>query len=68
MDLAGPKLRTGKLRPGQRMMKMSPKKNATGNVSFPAQVWLCHKGMGPPAHLTLDAVLFIDNLNIFFKK
>jgi pyruvate kinase len=61
MDLAGPKIRTGKLMPGPCMMKISPKKNATGNVSFPAQVWLCHKGIGPPAHLTPDLVLFIDN-------
>jgi len=45
MDLAGPKLRTGKLMPGPCMMKISPKKNATGNVNFPAQVWLCHKAL-----------------------
>jgi pyruvate kinase len=62
MDLAGPKLRTGKPMPGPCKVKISPKKNASGNASFPAQVWLCHKGTGPPpAHLTPDAVLFIDN-------
>ncbi|XP_075647587.1 plastidial pyruvate kinase 4, chloroplastic isoform X2 [Castanea sativa] len=68
MDLAGPKLRTGKLKPGECVMKISPKKNATGNVYFPAQVWLCHKGAGPPpAHFTPDAVLFIDDQEFFSK-
>lgn len=67
MDLAGPKLRTGKLKPGECVMKISPKKNATGNVIFPAQVWLCHKGAGPPAHFTPDAVLFIDDQEFLSK-
>ncbi|KAJ6376072.1 hypothetical protein OIU77_000944 [Salix suchowensis] len=58
MDLAGPKLRTGKLKSGPSVVKISPKKNASGNVVFPAQVWLSHKEAGPPpTHLSLDAVL-----------
>lgn len=68
MDLAGPKLRTGKLKPGECVMKISPKKNATGNVIFPAQVWLCHKGAGPPpAQFTPDVVLFIDDQEFLSK-
>ncbi|KAK6250716.1 hypothetical protein SCA6_004721 [Theobroma cacao] len=62
MDLAGPKLRTDNLKPGPCVVKISPKKNASGNVIFPAQVWLSHKGAGPPPpHLSPDAVLFIDD-------
>ncbi|KAJ7965376.1 Pyruvate kinase [Quillaja saponaria] len=62
MDLAGPKLRTGKLMPGPCVIKISPKKNATGNVISPAQVWLSYKGAGPPpTHLSSDAVLFLDD-------
>ncbi|OMO88443.1 Pyruvate kinase [Corchorus capsularis] len=61
MDLAGPKLRTNNLHPGPCVVKISPKKNATGNVNFPAQVWLSHKGTGAPPHLSPDAVLYIDN-------
>lgn len=62
MDLAGPKLRTGKLKPGPAVMKISPKKTAAGDVIFPAQVWLAHKEAGPPpSHLSLDAVIFIDD-------
>ncbi|KAH9646472.1 Plastidial pyruvate kinase 4 [Citrus sinensis] len=62
MDLAGPKLRTGNLKPGPCIIKISPKKNATGNVILPSQVWLSHKDAGPPpSHLSPDAVLFIDD-------
>lgn len=66
MDLAGPKLRTDNLKPGPCVVKVSAKKNATGKVIFPAQVWLSHKGAGaPPPHLSPDAVLFIDDENFF---
>ncbi|CAK7324136.1 unnamed protein product [Dovyalis caffra] len=61
MDLAGPKLRTGKLKPGPSVIKISPKKSASGNVVFPAQVWLSHKEAGPPTHLSPDVALFIDD-------
>ncbi|KAL3574818.1 hypothetical protein D5086_022919 [Populus alba] len=61
MDLAGPKLRTGKLKSGPSVVKISPKKNASGNVVFPAQVWLSHREAGPPTHLSPDAVLFVDD-------
>ncbi|XWS48530.1 hypothetical protein CRYUN_Cryun13aG0085900 [Craigia yunnanensis] len=60
MGLAGPKLRTSNLKPGPCVVKISPKKNATGNVIFPAQGRLSHKGAGTP-HLSPDAVLFIDD-------
>lgn len=66
MDLAGPKLRTDNLKSGPCVVKVSPKKNATGKVIFPAQIWLSHKGAGaPPPHLSPDAVLFIDDENFF---
>ncbi|KAJ0099969.1 hypothetical protein Patl1_20332 [Pistacia atlantica] len=62
MDLAGPKIRTGSLKPGPCVTKIYPQKNATGNVMFPAQVWLSYKGSGPPpSHLSPDAALFIDD-------
>ncbi|XP_047341874.1 plastidial pyruvate kinase 4, chloroplastic [Impatiens glandulifera] len=48
MDLAGPKLRTGKLKPGPSVIKISPKKDPSGNVIFPAQVWFCPKESIPP--------------------
>ncbi|XP_059667207.1 plastidial pyruvate kinase 4, chloroplastic-like [Cornus florida] len=68
MDLAGPKLRTGNLKAGPCVKKISPKKNATGNVIFPAQIWLSPKGGGPPpAHLSPDDVLYIDGQEFLNK-
>ncbi|KAK9094175.1 hypothetical protein Scep_025644 [Stephania cephalantha] len=65
MDLAGPKLRTGFLGTGPSVMKISPKKDARGNVILPAEVWLSHKGSGPPpAHLSPNAVLSIDDYKV----
>ncbi|XP_010266495.1 PREDICTED: plastidial pyruvate kinase 4, chloroplastic [Nelumbo nucifera] len=62
MELAGPKLRTGPMKVGPCVMKISPEKDASGNVTFPAQVWLCYKGSGPPpSHLSINAVLHIDD-------
>ena len=38
MDLAGPKLRTGSLRPGPRVLHLRPKRDALGRVSAPRRV------------------------------
>ncbi len=43
MDLPGPKLRTGPLCPGPRVVKIRPKKNAYGKVLKPATVLLTDK-------------------------
>jgi pyruvate kinase len=40
MDLAGPKLRTGPIEPGPRVLKYRPKRNASGRVVSPARIWL----------------------------
>lgn len=40
MDLAGPKLRTGPLKPGPRVVKISPTRDKLGRVTAPARVWL----------------------------
>jgi pyruvate kinase len=40
MDLAGPKLRTGSLAPGPRVVKLHPRRNAVGQVVTPARAWL----------------------------
>ena len=40
MDLAGPKLRTGPLEPGPRVIRLRPSRNALGQVVEPAQAWL----------------------------
>ena len=40
MDLAGPKLRTGPMEPGPRVLKYRPKRDASGRVVSPARIWL----------------------------
>ncbi|WOL09302.1 plastidial pyruvate kinase 4, chloroplastic [Canna indica] len=60
MDLAGPKLRTGPMNPGPPVMKLSPRKDAKGDVVFPAQVWLSCPGCGPPTPSAVDATLFVE--------
>ncbi|KAL8550766.1 hypothetical protein ACS0TY_000012 [Phlomoides rotata] len=68
MDLAGPKLRTGRLKDGPCVVKISPKRNAFGGVISGAQVWLTLQGAGPPpAHLSPDVVLQVDGPEFFNK-
>jgi|WetSurMetagenome_2_1015567.scaffolds.fasta_scaffold12588_2 pyruvate kinase len=60
MDLAGPKLRTGPLAPGPRVVKWRPRRDPLGNVTSPARIWLKPAG-GPDARLAgLDAVLSVS--------
>jgi pyruvate kinase len=40
MDLSGPKLRTGPLQPGPRVVRISPRRDRLGAVTLPALVWL----------------------------
>jgi pyruvate kinase len=40
MDLAGPKLRTGPVRPGPAVLKIRPQRDELGRVTAPAHVWL----------------------------
>jgi pyruvate kinase len=44
MDLGGPKLRTGTLQPGPRVVRISPKRDRLGVVIAPALVWLTTGG------------------------
>lgn len=40
MDLAGPKLRTGPIQPGPRVVKLRPSRDSCGRVVAPACAWL----------------------------
>ncbi len=61
MDLGGPKLRTGEVQPGPKVLKIRPQRNETGEVEAPALVWLHAPGTPIPAEkasvpsLPLDA-------------
>jgi pyruvate kinase len=40
MDLAGPKLRTGPMKPGPQIIKWRPHRNLHGAIRKPARIWL----------------------------
>ena len=40
MDIAGPKLRTGAIEPGPRVVVWHPKRDSFGRVKEPARIWL----------------------------
>lgn len=49
MDLGGPKLRTGALRPGPQVLHLQPQRDWYGHVISPARVWLAAAGVQPPS-------------------
>lgn len=51
MDLAGPKLRTGPLAPGPKVLKVRPQRDAFGRVLAPARIWLTPQSSPEPAPL-----------------
>ena len=57
MDIAGPKLRTGAIEPGPRVVVWHPKRDSFGRVREPARVWLEPAGGSYPLPAEADAVL-----------
>jgi pyruvate kinase len=53
MDLAGPKLRTGPVEPGPRVMRVAPVRDASGVVMEPATVLLTAVESGAPGMTTV---------------
>ncbi|QVL31020.1 hypothetical protein KIH39_19510 [Telmatocola sphagniphila] len=54
MDLAGPKLRTGPMGEGPRVVKFRPHRNELGRVTAPARVWLWASEHPKPPRLKAD--------------
>ncbi len=59
MDLGGPKLRTGSIVQGPKVIHIKPKRNALGRVTQPAQIWIAPPGINPPED-TASAIIPID--------
>jgi pyruvate kinase len=57
MDLAGPKLRTGPIEPGPRVVKYRPKRDASGQVVSAARIWLTSNSQPEVAPERADAVV-----------
>ncbi len=48
MDLAGPKLRTGSIKPGPKVIQIKPERNSIGELVNPANIWLAPPNIDPP--------------------
>jgi pyruvate kinase len=59
MDLGGPKLRTGPVTPGPRLVKWRPKRDARGCVVRPSRVWLTASEAPQPKPSGGDAILLL---------
>jgi pyruvate kinase len=60
MDLGGPKLRTGEVEPGAAVQKLRPSRDAYGQVSAPARVWLTSREAPASPPSSADGVLHVD--------
>lgn len=60
MDVGGPKLRTGKMKPGHKVIHIKPTRNSLGQVVAPAKVWLAPYGVQPPAGEEADVIIPVN--------
>lgn len=66
MDLGGPKLRTGPMVPGPKVIHIRPEKDDLGRVVSPAKVWIARPDIPPPDDTEYQAFIPVDRL-IFSK-
>ena len=48
MDLGGPKLRTGQIKPGPQVIRIKPKRNVLGQTISPVRIWMAPPGAEAP--------------------
>ena len=60
MDLSGPKLRTGAMIPGPKVIHISPERDDLGRVINPAKVWIAPPDIPPPADSDFQAFVPVD--------
>ena len=61
MDLGGPKLRTGAMKEGPKLIHIKPQRDQTGKVTKAAKIWIAPPDVLPPND-TADAIIPIDEL------
>jgi pyruvate kinase len=59
-DLAGPKLRTGPIKPAGRLVKLKPERDFLGRVVSPGNIWLTSEDSSQTAPHNLDLTLMLD--------
>ena len=62
VDLSGPKLRTGALEEGPRVVHWRPQRDSRGTVTAPARIWLTPSQKPTPPPSLADAVLLVDDV------
>jgi pyruvate kinase len=60
VDLAGPKLRTGAFESGQGVVRWKPRRDARGDITAPARVWLTPAESPAPAPAGSDAAVPVE--------
>lgn len=65
MDLGGPKLRTGPMEEGPKVLRIRPERNSLGKTTNPAKIWIAPPDIWPPND-DADVILPIDEL--LFEK
>ncbi|MEN8789596.1 MAG: pyruvate kinase [Flavobacteriaceae bacterium] len=60
MDLGGPKLRTGSMIPGPKVIHIQPRRDDLGRVSTPAKVWIAPPDIPPPLNTEFQAFIPVD--------
>ena len=61
MDLGGPKLRTGPMEQGPKVLHIRPERNDLGEAVSPSRIWIAPPDVLPPND-NADAILPIDEL------
>ena len=72
MDLGGPKIRTGQLLPGPKILKLRPAKDVRGKITHPLKIWI---GTKPQENTNIpfipisqeDFEKLKENQTLFFK-
>jgi pyruvate kinase len=68
MDLGGPKLRTGTMRPGPKVVHLQPERDLIGKVTSPSEVWLAPPGTEPEDEDDMIIPVSSDWLNSLEKN
>ncbi len=66
MDLSGPKLRTGPMIEGPRVIHIKPERDDLGKVSNPAKIWIAPPDVPPSPDSDFQAFLPVDE--VLFSK
>jgi pyruvate kinase len=69
MDLAGPKIRTGPIEPGPRVVKWHPERDLLGRAVVPARIWITPEDRPERAPCDVDVTLpfdraFVERLDV----